>query len=144
MALPFFIIYRKKTVQYFMALLSHSLIGDIFFVGIQLFWPFSEKWIYIRQFSTINQFNTIFEILLFISCIIFMTITKDLQKTVSDKKNTIYWAIPLCSVLGPFFLNTGIYNNLPLLLIIPSLIFGTIFSYKIIFCIKKNPKQIIK
>lgn len=136
-SLPFFVIYLKKTTPYFLALISHSLIGDVFFLGTQLFWPFSEKSIYIRQVATINQFNIILEIVLFIICMVLMIVTKDMKKMIV-KKNTSYWLIPLFSVLGPFFLNTGIYSNLPSLLIVPSLIFASIFLYKIIFSIKQK------
>jgi len=37
--IPFFVVYRKKTIPYYAAILSHILIGDFFTGGIQLFWP---------------------------------------------------------------------------------------------------------
>ena len=42
--IPFFIVYRKKAVPYFLALISHSLIGDFFIGGnVQLLWPISTN-----------------------------------------------------------------------------------------------------
>ena len=40
-----FIIYRKKAIPYFLALISHPLIGDFFIGGgqLQLFWPLSTN-----------------------------------------------------------------------------------------------------
>src|SRR4030067_1789293 len=37
---PFFVFYRQKAIPYFLALVSHSLIGDLLIGGnLQLFWP---------------------------------------------------------------------------------------------------------
>lgn len=42
--IPFYI-YTRSGVSYYIALLSHSLIGDFFTgSGVQLFWPLSNKW----------------------------------------------------------------------------------------------------
>ncbi len=42
--IPFFIIYRKKAIPYFLALISHPLIGDFFIGGkLELLWPFSNS-----------------------------------------------------------------------------------------------------
>ena len=42
--IPIFIIYRKKAIPYFLALISHPLIGDFFIGGkLQLFWPFQQR-----------------------------------------------------------------------------------------------------
>src|SRR5512135_1575536 len=42
--IPFLIIYRKKAIPYFLALISHSLIADFLIGGqLQLFWPFSTS-----------------------------------------------------------------------------------------------------
>jgi membrane-bound metal-dependent hydrolase YbcI (DUF457 family) len=42
---PIFIIYRKKAIPYFLALISHPLIGDFFIGGgqLQLFWLLSTN-----------------------------------------------------------------------------------------------------
>jgi membrane-bound metal-dependent hydrolase YbcI (DUF457 family) len=42
--IPFFIIYRKKAIPYYAALLSHLFLGDYFTGGIELFWPLSHDW----------------------------------------------------------------------------------------------------
>jgi membrane-bound metal-dependent hydrolase YbcI (DUF457 family) len=42
--IPIFIIYRKKAIPYFLALISHPLLGDFFIGGkLQLFWPLSTN-----------------------------------------------------------------------------------------------------
>jgi membrane-bound metal-dependent hydrolase YbcI (DUF457 family) len=39
LTVPFLMLYRKTAVPYSVALASHSLIGDFFTGGTQLFWP---------------------------------------------------------------------------------------------------------
>lgn len=41
--IPFFVIYKKQALPYFAALLSHSLIGDFFSGGAEIFWPLSHE-----------------------------------------------------------------------------------------------------
>jgi membrane-bound metal-dependent hydrolase YbcI (DUF457 family) len=41
---PFFVIYRKQAIPYYVAMLSHVLIGDFFTGGVELFWPLSQGW----------------------------------------------------------------------------------------------------
>src|SRR5674476_1004761 len=61
--IPIFIIYRKKAIPYFLALISHPLLGDFFIGGnLQLFWPLSTNEYglhelgsyYIGIFSSVN------------------------------------------------------------------------------------------
>ena len=66
--LPFFMFYRKKTVPYFIAFLSHSLIGDIYSRGIQLFWPFSTDWFFITNLSNRGLVGVGLELSLFVVC----------------------------------------------------------------------------
>jgi membrane-bound metal-dependent hydrolase YbcI (DUF457 family) len=42
---PLFIIASWKAAPYFAALVSHSLIGDYFTGGAQMFWPLSSEWL---------------------------------------------------------------------------------------------------
>jgi hypothetical protein len=129
------VIYRKKAFPYFFALISHSLIGDIYgpIRGIQLFWPFSTKWITFANISNLSLISISFELSLFTLSTIIIFLTKDFQKSFFHNSNRIYWLIPFGSVVGPLLL--GVKNtpyNLPLLLVIPSLFYLAIFSLPII------------
>lgn len=132
---PFFAIYRKKAIPYFIVLLSHLLIGDIYgpIRGIQLFWPFSTDWITIAIISNLGLLSIGFELTLFSLSSFIILLNKDFQKSFLDSKNRIYWLIPFGSVLGPLLIE-GVNTpyNLPLLLVIPSLIYLAIFSLPII------------
>ena len=131
---PFFVIYRKKAFPYFFALISHSLIGDIYgpIRGIQLFWPFSTNWITFANISNLSLINISFELSLFTLSTLIIFLTKDFQKSFFHNSNRIYWLIPFGSILGPLLF--GVKNtpyNLPLLLVIPSLFYLAIFSLPI-------------
>jgi membrane-bound metal-dependent hydrolase YbcI (DUF457 family) len=126
------VVYKKKTIPYFVALLSHSLIGDIFSGGIQLFWPFSRDMIFVSQLTGTGIISASMELSLFIICTAVMVINKDFQKLLSSKTNRMYWLIPLGSVLGPLLINVRGYNSLPLLLVTPTLFYIAVFSYVII------------
>ena len=137
--LPFFAKYRRKTIPYFVAFLSHFLIGDIYYEGIQLFWPFSSDWICLSNFSNRSGVSVVLELALFVMSIIVMLSNKDFQKLLFDTKNRIYWLVPLGAVLGPIFIGTIKPDYiLPRILVIPSLFYILIFSSSIIGLKNKN------
>ncbi len=131
--LPFFVVYKKKAIPYFVALLSHSLIGDIFSGGIQLFWPFSTEWLFISNLSVRGAVSVGLELVLFVVCTVIMVVNKDFQRILFSKTSRVYWLVPFGVVLGPLLLDTiGHHNNLPLLLVVPSLFYLALFSFSII------------
>jgi membrane-bound metal-dependent hydrolase YbcI (DUF457 family) len=139
--LPFFIIYRKRVIPYFVVLLSHSLIGDIYgpYYGVQLFWPFSSDWVTISEFSNRSLLSISLELSLFIFSFCVMFLNKDFQKYFFDSSKLIYWVAPLGSVVGPFFLiGTHIRFNIPFLLVFPSLFYIGLFSLPLFTFIYKS------
>ena len=131
--LPFFVIYKKKTIPYFVAFLSHSLIGDIYSTGVQLFWPVSTDWISISNLLASSSITIGLEISLFVVSTVIMVFNKDFQKILFNQTNWVYWIIPLGAVFGSFFIGIiNTYYDLPFLLVIPSLFYVTLFSYSII------------
>ena len=139
----FFMIYRKKAIPYFVVLISHLLIGDIYGPtrGVQLFWPFSAEWSTIAFISNLSLLSIGFELTLFTLSTVIIFVNKDFQKSFLDSENRIYWLIPFGSVLGPLIIE-GINTpyNLPLLLVIPSLIYLAILSLPIIGIKRTKPK----
>ena len=128
---PFFTVYRKKAVPYFIALLSHPLIGDIYGsrVGNQLFWPFLKDWITVANISNYSLLSVGFELSLFVFSMIIMFWNNEFRKSFFNSSNKIYWLVPLGSVLGPFlFTGLNIRFNIPFLLVIPSLFYLVLFS----------------
>ena len=130
--LPFFIIYQKKVLPYFVALLSHSLIGDIFSGGLQLFWPFSANWVYVLDFPVRGSVSVVMEFIIFIVTAFVIIVSKDYKKLLFVRSRRFYWLIPFGAVLIPLLSTFGNYANLPFLLVVPSLFYLVLFSYSLI------------
>jgi membrane-bound metal-dependent hydrolase YbcI (DUF457 family) len=122
---PFFIIYRKKAIPYFLALISHPLIGDFFIGGkLQLFWPFSTTEyglhesgsFYIGIFSSVN---IALELTLFAIATIILYRTSDWKVFFSGNKTNLILIIPIATVLLPstigYPFNTSLLVSEPLL-----------------------------
>lgn len=77
--IPFYL-YYKRGFNYFVALLSHSLIGDFFtFYGIQLFWPLNKRWYVASQKYLLpkGSFNLLkIEIVFFVLMVIHLGFTR--------------------------------------------------------------------
>jgi len=133
--IPFFIKYRKKAIPYYVALLSHSLIGDFFTGGVGIFWPLTYNLYGIRNISVASLISIIAEITLFAISVPIMIYMKDLQQLLKPNKYNLTLLIPFFAVLGPmlrFEEATNMENSMPLLLLVPSLIWLGIFAYSIL------------
>ncbi len=131
-SLPFLIYYRKAAVPYVIALTSHSLIGDFFTGGTQLFWPLSQEWIGAINIDVTSLADSLIELALFFISIALMFKTRDLNKVVTDKYK-IALLLPFGAVLGPMLAaGRGPEYALPLLLAAPSLFYLTLFAYSML------------
>jgi len=138
---PFFFIYRKTAIPYFAALISHSLIGDFFTGGAQLFWPFSTVSFGALDINVGSMVNASAELTLFAVSLILMFKTGDLLKIMEPKNYNKVLFLPFMAVLVPMLtLGRGSESVLPTLLIIPSLFWLALFAYSIIadFRTKQN------
>ena len=128
--IPLFAIYRKKAIPYYAALLSHVLVGDFFTGGVELFWPLSHNLFGALNFDVTSLTISIMELVLFLITLPLMYKFGDL-KTLFKPHNR-NWALitPFGAVLGPLLrAGAGEESSLPILLVIPSLIYIGLFSY---------------
>ncbi len=129
---PFFLLYRKRAIPYYAAMLSHILIGDFFTGGVELFWPLSHSTFGVLNLDTAGLLVSTIELILFLLTLPFMYKLGDLKTLLKpDNKN---WAliIPLGAIIGPLVsLGRGREDALPALLIIPSLFYIGLFSYSL-------------
>ena len=135
--IPFFMIYRKQALPYYAALLSHSLIGDFFTGGTQLFWPLSQNWIGALNLEVTGLTNVVLELSLFALTLPIMYKLGDLQTLL--KPNNKSWAliVPLVATIGPLLaLGRGQEGALPALLIVPSLFYIGLFVYSMFVWLK--------
>jgi hypothetical protein len=105
--IPFFLFYGKRAVPYFLALLSHSLIGDFFIGGqLQLFWPFSTDTYGISRIGTYrltiySPINVFLEVSLFIVAMIVLYKSGDWKVFFKGSKTNLVLIIPIMTVLLP-------------------------------------------
>jgi len=140
--IPFFVLYRQKVMPYFVALASHSLIGDFLIGGqIQLLWPLStnEYGLYDFGFPYINIYNPIniaLEFTLFAIALIVMLKTRDLLRFFRNNKLNLILIIPIFTVLLPTFV--GYPLRVPILLVLPHLFYLVLFSVSVLIVIVKT------
>jgi membrane-bound metal-dependent hydrolase YbcI (DUF457 family) len=131
--IPFFIIYRKRAVPYYAALLSHALIGDFFTGGLELFWPVSQDWFGFENVNVKTLVPVTVELVLFATALLIMLRTKDLQSLLKPGKYNWTLFIAFGAVLGPMLQIGGDFEGyLPALLVVPSLFCLILFTCSII------------
>jgi len=127
---PLFIIYRKKAIPYFFALLSHSLLGDIIGGEQQLLWPLTQTTISlpptIPQIEINSTANAAIELTIFTFALIAMYKAKDFQKLFKNNKTNLLLTIPIVTVLLPTFLAYPL--SVPAVLIPPHLLYLILFT----------------
>ena len=142
--LPFFIFYRKKAIPYFLALVSHGLIGDLLIGGnLQLFWPLRNTPVFMpAPFPDIlitSTLNVAAESALFVAALVVMAKTKDFLSFFRRKLSNLALAIPIFTVLLPTFL--GFPLSVPVLLVPPHLFYLVLFMIAVSILIFSTPKQ---
>jgi len=132
LTVPFLIYYRKAAIPYTVALASHSLIGDLFTGGTQLFWPLSTEWVGALNIDVNSLTNSLLELTLFLISIAIMFKTGDLRKIAKDK-HKVALLLPFGAVIGPMLAaGRGAEYALPILLVIPSLFCLALFAYSML------------
>ena len=133
---PIFIICRKKAIPYFLALISHSLIGDFFIGGqLQLFWPFSTTQYGLHELGLTyigitDSVNIVLEISLFVIATLILYKSGDWKVFFKSNKTNLVLIIPIATVLLPSTI--GYPFDAPLLLTQPILALAHLF-YLVLF-----------
>lgn len=104
---PFFIVFRKKAIPYFLALISHSLIGDFFIGGqVELLWPLSNQQFGLHEaggpfINITSPINIAAEMTLFAVAILVLYKTGDWKTFFTPHKSNLLLIIPIATVLLP-------------------------------------------
>ena len=132
---PIFILYRIKTVPYFIALIQHSMVGDYIAGGHnQILWPATTQYFGTNTEITSPTSMTI-EWVVFLASIIAMVKTKDLKKLLEWHDSNIILTIPTFTVLLPTFLAFPLY--VPSILVLPHVVYLILFLTSILIYARK-------
>jgi len=134
--LPAFVKYRKTSIPYFVALVQHSLIGDLFAGdGAKLLWPITNSW-YGQGLSMTSPEAILLEWLCFGSALIILTLSHDIRVLLKPDKANLLLTIPA----GAIFLSAilGIGYRAPMALLIPHLVFLTLFALSILSFLRRS------
>jgi len=131
--IPFFILFGKKTIIYFVALSQHALLGDFLatggMMGVQLLWPLTPTW-YTTPFYITTLTNVYVEWTFFLASMMIMLKRRDFQKLFEPHPLNLLLTIPAFAIILPVFL--GIPFPAPLGLFIPHLIWLALLAYSIL------------
>ena len=136
--IPLFIIYRKQAIPYFLALISHPLIGDFFIGGrVQLLWPFSTTQYGLHELGSYyigitDPVNITLELSLFVIATLVLYKSGDWKVFFKSNKTNLVLFIPIITVLLPSTI--GYPFSAPLLLTAPTLAIAHLF-YLVLFSI---------
>lgn len=134
--IPIFIMYRKKAIPYFLALISHAVIADFLIAGqLQLLWPITTTEFGLNEISAvyINIFspvNIALELILFSAATALLYKTGDWKVFFRADKTNFVLIIPIVTVLLPSTI--GYPFTEPLILTVPLLALAHLF-YLVIF-----------
>jgi hypothetical protein len=140
---PFFIVYRKKAIPYFVALVQHSLVGDFIAGGqIQLLWPLTNQ--FFGTTTPISSLtNVAIEWTMFLASMSIMLVAKDFLVFFQRHMSNLILAIPTFTVLLPPILSFPLI--VPILLVPAHIVYAIMFSAAIILAVVsiiENPRQI--
>ncbi len=154
--IPFFIIYRKKAIPYFLALISHSLIADFFIGGqLQLFWPFSTVeygWHELGGYylSIFYDVNLAAELMLFVVAMAILYKSGDWKFFTTKHKSNLLLIIPVLTVLLPttigYPFNESLFVSddiLLLLLAVAHLFFLVLFGVAILKVLMPRREKVV-
>ena len=132
--IPFFVLYRKQALPYFIALLSHPLIGDLPTGGVELLWPASHQWFgnFAIPMGSLAEVSA--ELVLFAVATSLMFWSGDLKRLLQPGTHNLYLVVAAGAVLGPMFglSSHGLNSSFPLLLVPSSVFWLILFLYSMI------------
>lgn len=127
---PFFIIYRKQAVPYFVALVQHGLVGDYIAGGrVQLFWPVTQMY-FGTSLDIRSVPNQAIEWTMFLGATILLLKMRDYKEFFKPQASNLILIVPTLTVLLPTLLSTPI--EVPAMLIPPHIFYLITFTAAII------------
>ncbi len=127
---PFFVVYHRKVVPYFLAFVLHPLVGDYIAGGnVQLSWPLSQQY-FGMAIDIGSPVNVGLEWVFFLLAMVLMVKVGDLAVLLQPHNSNLFLAVPTFTVLLPTFLCFPLH--VPVWLVLPHLFYLFIFSAAIL------------
>jgi membrane-bound metal-dependent hydrolase YbcI (DUF457 family) len=137
---PFFIIYRKQAIPYFIALVQHGLIGDYIAGGrVQLLWPVTNMY-FGTSLDIRSVPNQAIEWTMFLVATILLIKTRDYREFFEPRTSNLILLIPTLTVLLPTLLSTPM--EVPPMLIPPHVFYLILFTAAILIEIFAHHKPL--
>jgi membrane-bound metal-dependent hydrolase YbcI (DUF457 family) len=131
--IPLLVFYRKQALPYFIAVLSHPLIGDLPTGGVELLWPASQHWFGGSILPMAGLAEVAAELVLFAVATSLMFWHGDLKRLLQPNTHNTYLIVAAATVLVPMLvLSRGLESSLPLLLLPSSVFWLILFIYSIV------------
>jgi len=129
--LPAFMLFKKRAIPYFVALIQHILIGDYLTGDTQILWPLITSWYGLGLGIEITSLTSILiEWILFLASTAILFKTKDAWLLFRQHPSNLILAVPVLTVLLPTLLSFPLYVSPEL--VIPHLIYMALFTYSIL------------
>jgi hypothetical protein len=142
---PIFAIYHQKAVPYFLALVSHPLIGDFIAggkadgrIGIQLFWSLTTNY-YGLPIGIDSPLNIALEWSLFLVATVILVKTRDLLGFFQAHKSNLILSVPVFTALLPTVLSYPL--DVPVWLLLPHLFYIVLFTWSIAIALRSVLKE---
>ena len=135
---PIFLYFGKKTIPYFLALISHSILGDFLIGGrLQLLWPLSSSQFGLHELGSyyidiFSPVNLVLEISLWAIASLILYRTGDWKVFFRADKNNLVLILPIATVLLPSTIGYPFID--PLLITEPIMAIAHLF-YLVLFSI---------
>lgn len=99
---PFFVVYGRRAFPYFLALVSHSVFGDLLGGGVQLLWPVSNARFGLPvYFSVFSVVSVVSELVLFVLALFVLFRSGDWRVFFSGDWSNLLLVVPVFTVLLP-------------------------------------------
>ena len=95
---PIFVIFRLKSVPYFVAVIQHFAFGDLIMGQVMIFWPFKKSYFGLN-FGMPSTVDVALETVGLLLAFIIIVYSRDLKRLFSVDKNNTLMVLPLLALI---------------------------------------------
>jgi len=135
---PLFLLFGKRAAPFLVALVQHSLLGDLLTGGgVEILWPLSTGY-YGVQAQIAGVLNIAIEWVVFLTAMGFLWMTEDMRGLLRHHPSNLLLTVPAVAIILPSFLSFPL--SVPYVLIVPHLVFLALFALSIMVDMRQVSK----